>query len=130
MRIAALALLVAAAVAAGCGSDESPAHNQLAQLIVRVDADGPRGPSPARVLRLTCHGPEQGPACGAAAGVSDADLAPTPPDRACTQIYGGPETARISGTLRGERIDATYSRINGCEIARWDRVQELLSAVR
>jgi len=35
-------------------------------------------------------------------------------------IYGGPQTATIVGVLDGTRIDAAFSRQNGCEIARWD----------
>jgi hypothetical protein len=44
----------------------------------------------------------------------------------CTQIDGGPATAEVSGTWRGERVEAEFSRQNGCEIARWDRVGALL----
>ena len=70
------------------------------------------------------------PACGAAAGVSAADLRPPSGDVACTTIYGGPEEATIKGTIRGEDIDATFARTNGCEIARCDRVKALLAEVR
>jgi hypothetical protein len=47
---------------------------------------------------------------------------------ACTQQYGGPETATVKGTLHGEPIDAKFSRVNGCEIARWEEVAPLLEA--
>jgi len=43
----------------------------------------------------------------------------------CTQIYGGPEEARVTGTFRGRSIDARFNRVNGCEIARWNRVAVL-----
>jgi hypothetical protein len=39
--------------------------------------------------------------------------------RRCTQQYGGPEVARITGTLDDEPIDATIDRTNGCGIADW-----------
>jgi hypothetical protein len=48
------------------------------------------------------------------------------PRRACTQLYGGPETARISGTIEGRKVDRRFSRTDGCEIADWDRVALLL----
>jgi hypothetical protein len=44
----------------------------------------------------------------------------------CTQIYGGPETARIVGTWAGQAVDARFSRVDGCEIARWRALTGLL----
>lgn len=48
------------------------------------------------------------------------------PDRICTQIYGGPQRARIRGTIEGRQVDRSFSRENGCEIADFDRVGALL----
>jgi hypothetical protein len=114
---------------AACGGQEA-SGNGLAQLVVRVDDDGDRGPDSAKQLTVDCERASQSAACGAAAKVTSADLAPTPGDRACSQLYGGPQTASIRGTLRGERVDATFSRVNGCEIARWGHVSSLLGEVR
>jgi len=47
-------------------------------------------------------------------------------DRVCTQIYGGPETARVSGTIDGEKVDRRFERTNGCAIADFNRAGELL----
>ena len=47
---------------------------------------------------------------------------------ACTQQFGGPETATVTGTFRGEKVNARFSRENGCEISRWQKVEELLGA--
>jgi hypothetical protein len=44
---------------------------------------------------------------------------------ACTQIYGGPQEARVTGLFRGQLIRATFGRKDGCQIARWNRVQFL-----
>src|SRR5215207_271084 len=114
-------LLITAALITACGSDEpnpaAPGHEQLAQLVIRVDPDGDKS-APARELRLNCAAPTDSQACGAAAGVSARDLAPTPGDTACTQLFGGPETASIRGKLRGDAVDATFSRRDGCEIER------------
>ncbi len=45
----------------------------------------------------------------------------------CLQVYGGPETATITGTWRGVEVDATYRRTDGCEIARWTKLGAVLS---
>ena len=78
----------------------------------------------------TARHPTDSQACGAAAGISAADLAPTPPGTACTQLFGGPEVATIKGTIRGESVDAQFSRNDGCEIERWAKVEPLLSQVK
>ncbi len=43
----------------------------------------------------------------------------------CTAIYGGPQTALVTGTFRSRRVHATFSRVNGCEIARWTKLRFL-----
>ncbi|MEZ5410858.1 MAG: hypothetical protein R2761_22710 [Acidimicrobiales bacterium] len=49
-----------------------------------------------------------------------------PPDQACTEIYGGPDVATITGELDGKAIDATIDRTDGCGISDWD---DLLAGV-
>jgi hypothetical protein len=56
----------------------------------------------------------------AALGAADRPFDPVPPDRLCAQVYGGPQTATIDGVWRGVRVHATYSRVNACEIGRWN----------
>ena len=53
-------------------------------------------------------------------------FAPVPADAMCTEIYGGPQTATVTGTLRGEPVKAQFSRTDGCQIARWDKHVTLL----
>ena len=48
------------------------------------------------------------------------------PDLACTQQWGGPQTAHVVGTVEGEAVDTEFSRTDGCEISRWDAAQSLL----
>ncbi len=48
------------------------------------------------------------------------------PDLMCTQQYGGPESADVRGIWKGKKIRTNFSKINGCEIARWQKVQALL----
>ncbi|GAA1435128.1 hypothetical protein GCM10009601_60570 [Streptomyces thermospinosisporus] len=56
-------------------------------------------------------------------------FAPVPRDTVCTMQYGGPATARVTGTWAGRPVDATFDRRDGCAIARWDRFVPLLPAV-
>lgn len=56
-------------------------------------------------------------------------LQPVDPDMMCTQVYGGPQTATVTGTINGEPVESTFSRVNGCEISRWDAMTALLGVV-
>ena len=42
------------------------------------------------------------------------------------QATPGAQTARVVGTLDGKRIAATFSRSDGCQIGRWNRVSPWL----
>ncbi len=55
-------------------------------------------------------------------------LLTTQPDegRVCTQIYGGPQAARVRGAIDGERVDRRFTRTNGCEIADFAAASALL----
>ncbi|MFE2377165.1 SSI family serine proteinase inhibitor [Streptomyces sp. NPDC059398] len=53
-------------------------------------------------------------------------FAPVPATRMCTMQYGGPATAHITGVWRGQPVDATFRRTNGCEVARWDALEPVL----
>lgn len=43
-----------------------------------------------------------------------------PADRVCTEIYGGPDEASITGTLDEQPVDVVITRNNGCGIDDWD----------
>ena len=128
MRLA--AALVACVALAACGDDEeepaAPAGS-LADLTVTVDPDG-EGGKPARRASITCEAPEDSAVCRAVARVPPKAFEPTPGNVACTQQYGGPQMATVEGTLRGEPVSAEFSRVNGCEIARWRDAAPLLGA--
>lgn len=62
--------------------------------------------------------------------VKDLLLGRTPEPQACTEIYGGPDVARIFGFVDGEPVDATIDRTNGCGIARWDLLVALVGMPR
>ena len=41
-------------------------------------------------------------------------------DRVCTEIYGGPDEAAITGTLDDQPVDVVITRNDGCGIDDWD----------
>jgi hypothetical protein len=51
------------------------------------------------------------------------------PGRICTQQYGGPQTAIVSGWLKGREVHGRFSRTDGCEIARWHAMAPLLGGL-
>jgi hypothetical protein len=127
-------LLIALVLVAGCGEDDEQAaaptsepSGSLAELTVEVDPDG-EGAKPPREATISCNAPEESAVCRAVADVKPETFEPTPGNVACTQQYGGPETASVKGTLRGEPVDATFSRVNGCEISRWQDAAAILEA--
>ena len=68
--------------------------------------------------------PHRATACTKLARLSR-PFAPTPTGVACTQIYGGPQEALVTGRFRDHAVRARFSRKDGCEIARWNRVRFL-----
>ncbi|KOG64242.1 hypothetical protein ADK76_09910 [Streptomyces griseoflavus] len=56
-------------------------------------------------------------------------FAGVPKGSKCTMQYGGPITARVTGTWAGRPVNAQFKRTDGCEIGRWDRFVPVLPAV-
>ncbi|OAE03441.1 serine protease inhibitor [Arthrobacter sp. OY3WO11] len=46
--------------------------------------------------------------------------------QACTQQWGGPQKATVTGVVDGVPVDAAFSRTNGCEISSWDAARNVL----
>ncbi|MFJ5807053.1 SSI family serine proteinase inhibitor [Streptomyces sp. NPDC093093] len=57
-------------------------------------------------------------------------FAPVAKRQFCTMVDGGPATARITGTWDGKKVDATFRRTNGCDIARWNNMEPVLPSGR
>ena len=49
-------------------------------------------------------------------------------DVICTQQYGGPQTASITGELNGTPVVGSFSLTDGCQISRWNSATDLLGA--
>ncbi|HEX6339398.1 MAG TPA: SSI family serine proteinase inhibitor [Jiangellaceae bacterium] len=136
-----LALLIAATLAAGCGTDggddrtttgaspaDTPTPGPETELTVVLDqGDG----TPPKEWTLTCDPvggshPDPEAACDTLARLDPEVFEPVPPDAMCTMIYGGPQTAEVTGRWDAEPVDAEFSRENGCEIDRWDDAAAVL----
>jgi hypothetical protein len=48
------------------------------------------------------------------------------PPKLCTQQYGGPQVAVVTGRYLGREVHSEFSRTDGCEIARWRAMAPLL----
>ncbi len=51
------------------------------------------------------------------------------PPKLCTQQYGGPQVAVVTGHYLGREVQSGFSRTDGCEIARWRAMAPLLGGV-
>ena len=68
-----------------------------------------------------------GPACAfAARGVVQQVAANQRRRRVCSQIYGGPQRAHLTGTVGGEHVNLTITRTDGCGTADWQTLAPLL----
>ena len=81
--------------------------------------------------RLTCDPPggdhpDPETACRVLAEHGATALPPVPKDRRCSQVYGGPETATITGRWQGRPVLSRLSRVDGCETSRWNALVGLL----
>jgi hypothetical protein len=133
----------AVALLAGCGgADEAkaPAGSAGAPLALAVRYDDGAGRTLAG--RLTCtstaaraSGALDGrvpPArlCGRARALAPLLTTPRGGRVACTQLYGGPQTLRVTGTIDGRPVKRRFARTNGCEIAEFGRVATALPLTR
>lgn len=85
------------------------------------------GAEPAKTYELRCdpaggEHPQAKQACAALAKAGAGVFDPVPDEQPCTMIYGGPQTATVTGIYEGEEVDASFSRENGCEIDRWEQL--------
>jgi Subtilisin inhibitor-like len=114
--------LVLVAGAGAAGNDTSlkatvwpKGEGTAARAVHTLRCDPPRGSVPRPAA-----------ACRAVSAAGRASFRPVPPDTACTEIYGGPAVAVVTGRLDGRRVWARFTRENGCQIERWQRLVPLL----
>jgi hypothetical protein len=106
-------------VTAGCGG--SSGSGASSDLQITVWPRGKAGASSSYTLNCpagTGTLPKARAACSKLRQAGASAFAPVPLGTACTEIYGGPQIALVSG----KPISSDFSRTNGCEIARWERL--------
>jgi len=132
MRLLAAAIVALGALAA-CGEREPSSAAPRVELKVRVsDGEG----QTARAT-LECRGRRarvtgflrraRSRPCGFARREARFLASRPDPDRVCTEVFGGPDTARVTGRIGKRRVDRRFSRSDGCAIADWDRASRLFA---
>jgi Subtilisin inhibitor-like len=119
------ATALAVASLAACGSGNGNGSGTAEPRTTLTVTFRPSQDAAATVRTLRCEPPggtvaRPARACARLADI-DTPFAPLRKGLVCTEIYGGPQTARVTGTYRGRRIWARFNRRNGCEIDRWNR---------
>lgn len=132
-------LLTALLAACGSGAEEatpapssapSSSASSTGELVVVLDRG--QGGEPERYT-LSCADPVSGDlpdpaaACAHLQGLTD-PFAALPGDQVCSQQYGGPETAHVTGRWAGADVDLPLARTNGCQLAQWSSLGPLLPA--
>ena len=121
--------MLAALALAGCGQGSSNSADDSsgdASLDISVSIGGKEAPTKVWTLRCPDGGtlPEPELACKNLDRLDD-PFGRLPKSFACIEIYGGPQTAIVQGTFRGKAVNERFSRTDGCQIARWNRVRFL-----
>lgn len=129
------ALLIAVLVAAvGCGAGQgSPGSTSGSaagtELAISFWPEGRGTGAPTR-WTLRCDPaagtlPRAAAACTRLSGMAK-PFAPMRKDVVCTEQYGGPQQAVISGSFKGSRVWSLIALRNGCEISRAKRLAFLV----
>lgn len=127
MRILGVSAAVLAALVVGC-ADAGSATSRTSLTVTFWPQGREEGASKRWTLRCNPVGgthPKAQRACARLASLAE-PFAPVPRDAVCTQIFGGPQEALVTGTHRGRSVWARFNRRNGCQITRWNRHVPLL----
>ena len=70
-----------------------------------------------------------GPACATVRSGEIASVVQAKQDgMMCAEVYGGPQTAHITGTAQGKPVDLTVNRNDSCGSGWWSSLEPLLGA--
>lgn len=138
LLLGAVAMLSGCAGGGGTGgspsaSTSSQGQGQDTDLQISIRADGN---AESAHFHLLCDGPvalerSNHPRAAAACALVDAhpQLLTEPAagaTRMCTQQYGGPAIARVTGTRDGQAVERTFDLHDGCAISDWTAALALL----
>jgi hypothetical protein len=108
--------------------DNAPADNDL---LIELDrADGTETERYTLICAEAPEGdhPDPSAACAHLESLEN-PFALLSTDMACTEQYGGPETARVTGRWHGEPVELELSRTDGCHISQWEGLGPFLPPV-
>jgi hypothetical protein len=139
--LAAAAAMGAAALAAPAAPSAAPGRAAATPATVRLAISVSDGRGPVRTAHLRCVGARAradgylrrlgaARACRRARALADFIVTPPQRGRLCTQVYGGPEHARLSGRIGGTPVARTFTRTHGCGISDYDRLRPLVPRPR
>ena len=118
-------------VSSGPVADPSPLDQTKVELSIFIRANGI---DESAHYTLNCSGsaaaktsehPQPSEACELLA-TSPQILDPAPANQMCTEQYGGPATALVTGTRDGKGVNREFNLKNGCGIADWNNALPLL----
>ena len=122
--------------AAGCGGDENGGETDApgrTTVELRIAYDDGAGKRKQGTLECRTGSPraegflagrDPGKLCRSARSLRKLLTSQPDPDQLCTQIYGGPQTAHVLGSIGDAEVDRRFSRTNGCRIEEWDRLTQ------
>ncbi len=126
-------IATAALLGAACAGTASPGSSQV-RADISVVIQNPQGSPVSYVIRCDSgeailRGDAQidaRAACSALArpGVQNRLVRGPSPEQVCTQVYGGPQTALLSGSLEGQSVNTVVTRDDGCGIGDWDNLMK------
>ncbi|HAY43681.1 MAG TPA: hypothetical protein DCY59_09080 [Micrococcaceae bacterium] len=132
--LACLTPLVAGLLLAGCATSnpQTAPASPSTELKISISFDGK---SVDNEYHLQCRGaratesstlPNANDACELLAKNPELLTSKPSAQQTCTEIYGGPATAKIKGKIGEQRVQADFDRHNGCAISIWDSLAPLL----
>ncbi len=125
-------IVVLILVATSCSAPQQPSAQTQLKIIFRAD-----GEKVTAQHTLDCNGekatntstlPDALAACASLEKLTTLVNSSPNPTKVCTQIYGGPQRAQVSGLLRGQAVNLEFSRSDGCLISQWDAAKFLLDS--
>ncbi len=131
LALAAAAIAIAASVTAALAVavTGSSAGTPTTSLKITYWANGTSEPGVRWTLKCNpAGGTLQAPrrACAKLKADGTKLFAPVSPKLYCTQIYGGPQVARVVGKVGPRKISAWFDRTDGCAISRWSKASPWL----
>lgn len=132
-RPLAFAAALSAAIAAISGGVMAPASAGTLEekaaalsIVYRSSAEAQQVTWQLNCPARTGNHPDPRGACERLESLSGDPFAPVPKGTLCLTIYGGPQTASISGNFGNMRVAASFRLVDSCEIARWKKLVPVL----